>query len=330
MTCIACRISQPIESSAEQLAKILNAAIAPQIFEVFQTFVVLWALYTIIVKGVMQGDIKLSSTLQQLGIFALIGLLLKRNYILWDLIYNPLKHLSQGLIQTILNSGMSNGSYASSSQGYVGAMDGIVQQVVELGKAADWSWRKPFDGLASIVLMALYIFVGAISVAWVLEYIFTVFWVSSFSPILLLCLAFPATRKNAYNAFFSLIGSLFTICFSIMSMSLTLMVYRDIFRASTGGWGAWGADFLALVMLGLISIFMQGKARQLASNITGVSDGAGMAMMVAGAGTAAIGMAVGAPGKAWNVAKSAKSKLSNAKKTWDAYKNKVSNDGGKK
>jgi hypothetical protein len=322
MTCITCRISQPIESGAEQLAKILNGAIAPQVAEIFQGFLILWALYTIIVKGIIRGDIKLASTIEQLCMFSLVGLLLKSNYLLWDLIYNPLKHVSQGLVQTILNSGLANGSYASTSKGYIAAIDGIMQQVVELGKAADWSWGRPFDAIASFFLMLLYILVGAISVAWVLEYIFIVFWVSSFSSILLLCLAFPATRKNAYNALFSLLGSLFTICFSIMSMSLTLMVYRDIFRTSVGGWITWGADFLSLVMLGLISIFMQGKARNLASNITGVSDGAGMAMTMAGAGTAAISMAAtGGVGVAVSKGAAAVSKgVSSAKKAWDTYK----------
>lgn len=340
MTCITCTISQPIESGAEQLAKILNATISPHVLDIFQGFIVLWAIYTIVVKGIVQGDIKLSSTLQQLCIFAVIGLLLKRNFMLWDLIYNPLKQLTQALVQTILNAGFA-GKYTSMHKGYIAAIDGVVQQMAEFGSNIKFSVWTPFETFGSLIIMCLYVFVGAISVAWVLEYIFMVFWISSFSPILLLCMAFPATRKNAYNAFSSLFGALFTVCFSIMSMSLTLLIYRKLYLgiAPSGDINGgvsfnYGADWIALVMLGIVSIYMQGKARNLASNITGVSDGSGMAMAISGAGTAVIGMAASAGvGKAVGAlgagAKAAKSGLSTAKKTWDAYKSKVSNDGGK-
>lgn len=284
MNCIVCRIAEPLEHVAENYAVFLFKAISPYAIHLFEGFVGMWVLYQIIYKGIVLGELEITSTIKQFCIFAVILTILRTHHLLWEIVYNPLGEFVKLMVKLITQTSTYNYE-TSHDKGLLVAIDEMLQQIIVLGASLSDSW-SPLQIGAAIPIMLVYILLGAIAVAFALEYILAAFLVASFSPVLLIAVGFDVTKLIAIRALQVILGGVLTVIFSTIAMSLTLMAAKELFYdiSINGNLSnmsiknfAYSRDYIALLILGMISILSQIKARMIAFNMIRSIDGGGIA-----------------------------------------------------
>ena len=296
MNCILCKIADPIERISEQYAQSLFIAIGSKVQLLFQAFLGVWFLYHIIFKALIKGEVIYYEVVMNLIIFSLVMLVLSNHNVLWEWIYKPFDMAINELVLIVLKSNMIGGKLNQSQTGLVMAVDGVMQQVYQLGKIIVHSWN-PFQFFSGIIILLVYILVGTMSFAYIIEYMFTLLLITAFSPLLIIAFAFAATRNSALCGVKNVVGGALTMLFSIAAMGITLIIADELFSVIIVDGVvdyriknfAWGEDFLSILILGLISLFHQLKVKTIAYSLVGISDGPGAAASVLGVVSSAIG-----------------------------------------
>ncbi len=173
--------------------------------------------------------------------------------------------------------------------------------------------------IAAIGIIAPFVFVAGIFAAYLVEALFKYYAISMLSPLLVGAWVFPFLRPFSVAALRVLLGASLTVIFAAFAMAFSIKMvgdYGDKLRlvvdcASTirnpGELACrgvedfysyvFGAEYLALVIVGFVAILLHLKAASLASNISGAQDSA------AAAGATVAGM-MKTLEMGWNKAKS--------------------------
>lgn len=285
MECIICNISKPLELLAGEYSISLFNAISPVANIILKSFISLWFLYIVIFNAILKGNFNILSFFYKMIVFSLVFLVLMSHVYIWDMLYLPFSHFVENMVGAILSVQSKQNSLQSSNiAGIVAAIDGIVQQIFKFGFTIMSSYN-PFQIIAGLIIVIVYILVSALSLFYILEYIFIIFLLSSFSPLFILCLCFDVLQPIFFRTLKILCTSGLTVFFSVAGVSLILFVLQEISFLSSGAvdqlsyseiHAPWGKDFLVVLILGVIAILQQIKVKSIASdlvvvNIKGVS-----------------------------------------------------------
>ena len=150
--------------------------------------------------------------------------------------------------------------------------------------------------VCGLIIMVPFIVIFTIFGAYIIESMFAFLAVNCVMPLLFICFFFEKTRGFVWIGLRIMLGAGLTLVFAGIAMGFTIsavMKYQvDLMVAIVNGGSYIVAQMPYWIMLfiGLMSIILHLKAKTLATNFSGASDGAGPAAAVASLVGGGIGM----------------------------------------
>lgn len=303
LSCIACKVVRPVEKIASEYSKDIFDHLAPAAYDIFRYFVMFWILYTLLqaVTKQLNSPAKILEKAKQLMGFTIIVTLLQHQEWVWEIFYDPLQNFFEEFMKFILSVNMHEKVKLGEDQkGYLAGIDIILQEMYALGSSmmSGNSFLVPLKLFSGFFIMLIYGCICFVAIFYVVELLYAVFIISSFTPLLLVAAGFKPTRDNAKAAVQILFNNIMTVLFSILGVSILLVVYNELFSgiapngsAKSINLLAVGDNWLACILVGLVCLLQQKKSKDLANNLSRVSESAGITMAAAGIATTAVAVA---------------------------------------
>lgn len=302
--CITCGIFTQLDNLSIHYGREVFEALAPNIRVAFSSFIGLWFAYQLLYKGLFRGELSFKELVPQALLFVAIDTALRGSSFYWDYFYTPVRETMSALAQTVVVP--TGGDVADKSiPGLLSVVEDQILRVLEIGKAMIRDAGMTGIGLivGALILMLPYLFVWCVFMAFMLEGMFKLLAITALAPLAIALAAFGPTRGFSIAALRVVINGALTVVFAAVAMGFTIAVVRyytalpDVPLSATGEIAIdankflFSKAYLAVFILGLISILFHLKAATLASNISGASDGPGAAATVVGTGMAALAYA---------------------------------------
>ena len=279
---------------------IFNALLGPSIV-LFNACVGLWFAWNLVFKVLIQGEFEVASFIKFLCLFVFVGSVLNGSSFFWEYIQGPFLGLSSSIAQKIITLGKSS-LKDPSFEGVIKTVDDALNNSVFqawhfLMDDGFFSWKGKIGGL---ILIAPYLFVMCLFLAFMLEFVFSVLVVTAIMPLLMVCLCFEVTRGISTSAGRIALNGALTLIFACIAMGFTIAVFHKfgpLIPVNPEGATDSVSDFVfskkywAVVFLGLVSIFFHLKASTYASALSGSIGGPGPAAAVTAAGMAGFALA---------------------------------------
>jgi len=291
MSCISCRIVDPINSIAEQYAYQLFDLLAGYSIPLFNSFFGLWFIYQIVNKGIIKANLNFEDFVKSLCLYSIVLMLLQHHNLFWTWFYTPFNQTMQLLLIAILKLGINGDNISSTQGGLLEVIDKSVEQIYVL---TNLFWKEgSFWNIGLIIggifLIIPYLVLWGIFIAFLLEYTLKLLLVSAITPFLLIAFAFPSTRSFTFGGLKIILQSSLTLIFSVITMSFTLVVIRRIFiglpitgqtlKSSAALW-VFSADYWSCILIALISVHFLLKTHAIAANIIGSVGNTGIATSI--------------------------------------------------
>lgn len=304
--CISCGLFTALDDLSMRYGREVFEALAPATREAFASFIGLWFAYQLLYKGLFRGELSFQELLPKLALFALLHAALMTSQWYWDFVYLPIKETTSAVSQVVVlpaGADVADKSFA----GLLKVVETQVRRVLDLAIALlkDAGVLSFHLGIAGLLLALPYLFVWCVFLAFMLEGMFKLLAITVLAPLAIICAGFAPTRGFAISAVRVVLGGALTVVFAAVAMGFTVAVLRfytgpDVVPIGPDGKIAvraaafvFSPQYLAIFVLGFISILFHLKAATLAANISGASDGPGAAATVVGAGMATIAAAKG-------------------------------------
>lgn len=303
-SCITCGIFTQLDDLSIRYGREVFEALAPNVRVAFSSFVGLWFAFQLLYKGLFRGELTFKELVPQALLFVAIDFALRGSSFYWDFFYTPVRETMSGLAQLAVVP--AGGELTDRSiPGLLSVVETQIRRVLEIGTAMIKDAGMTGLGLivGGLILMLPYLFVWCVFMAFMLEGMFKLLAITALAPLAIALSAFGPTRGFAIAALRVVINGALTVVFAAVAMGFTVAVVRhytmgpDVPLNADGELIHGAAKFLfseaylAIFILGFISILFHLKAATLASNISGASDGPGAAATVVGAGMAALAYA---------------------------------------
>jgi hypothetical protein len=324
--CLSCGLFVALDGVATGYGRQAFETLAPIVRQIFSAFVGLWFAYQLVFKGLYRGELSVQTLLPKLCLFALLQSALAGSGLYWSYIYEPVRLTTSEVAQLVVAP--ASGAIADPSlTGLLKVVEDQVKRVVNL------SWAIVTDtgvftlhlAIGGIALMIPYLFVWGIFLAFMLEGLFKLLAVTVLAPLAIVAAGFEPTRGFTISAARIVIGGALTVICASIAMGFTVAVLRyytappiipidaDGNIAVRAAEFVFGDKYLAILLLGFISILFHLKAASLAASISGAIDGPGAASAVVGSGMSLLNAAKSAGlaplarygRKAWDKADSA-------------------------
>ena len=303
-SCVSCGIFTALDNLSMRYGREVFDALAPSVRQAFGAFIGLWFAFQLLYKGLYRGELQMQQFVAKIALFATLHVALMSSDLYWEFVYLPVKETTSSLSQlAVMPAGgeIADPSYA----GLLRVVEQQVRRVFDLGYALlrDAGMTELHLGVAGLLLTVPYLFVFCIFLAFLLEGIFKLLAVTVLAPLAIVSIGFDATRGFAISAARVLLGGALTVIFAAVAMGFTVAVLRyyttpEVIPVDAAGKIAvraasfvFSPAYLALFVLGFISVLFHLKAATLAANISGAHDGPGAAATVVGAGMALLGTA---------------------------------------
>ena len=302
--CYTCEMFQAFHDFGMQYGTdIFNALLDPSLI-LFNACVGLWFAWNLVFKVLIQGEFEVAPFIKSLCLFVFVGSVLNGSSFFWEYIQGPFLALSSSIAQKIITLGKSS-LKDPSFEGVIKTVDDALNKSVfqvwhVLVNEGNWYTLtlKPMFG--AVILMAPYIFVICIFLAFMLEFVFSVLVVTAIMPLLMVCLCFEAVRGITISAGRIALNGALTLIFACIAMGFTIAVFHKfgpLIPADPEGAHNELAEFVfskryfAIIILGFVSIFFHLKASTYASALSGSIGGPGPAAAVTAAGMAGVALA---------------------------------------
>ncbi len=239
-----------------------------------------WVAWQILFHLILKADFDRSLVLKNLGLFCLMGILLKGSTFYWDFMHEPFLKSVSGIAQVIImRSGAS--IQTATFEGVLSCVDGAWHKTVFqlwglLLEEAGWTSWKPF--IAGIIFIIPYMATLCIFLAVLIDFVFSILIVTAISPLIFIALCFESTRGMAINTLRIGVTGTFTLLFSCLAMGFTLAVFEKFAPLiPVGGEQAAGnisgfifsKAYWAIWILGFISGYFHLRARYYAMYVAG-------------------------------------------------------------
>ena len=295
-SCVVCSLIYPIEQLSREYAIDIFNALAPDCLSLFAKIMIVWLVYSIGIGGYL-GSFKFKDFFKKLILMLITLKVLQDPVWVWKCVFDPFQQIIINISKAILQKGVHDRVVAVDQTGYVGVADAMLQEVWELaGKIVSWN---PIRTGFCFVVWLIFIFSVSLGVVFVVEFIFTLFMIQAFAAFYVMAFDFESTRIYTKRAFHCMLSGAFTMLFSMMALSLFLIIYDMLFNGvSSSGVKVegvadlnWGTDWLRMMLLAVLLFLVQTRVKNFSANLFGISDGAGMSSLVAGLMTMAVGAA---------------------------------------
>lgn len=296
--CVTCGLFGQLDALSMRYGRETFEALLPGAREAFGSFIGIWFAYQLVYKGIFRGELSFQLLLPRLALFFALQACLWSADLYWDYVYLPLKATTSALSQAVVAPAGADFIQDRSFNGLLQTVETQVRKVIELA----WALTKDAGitslhlALGGLVLIIPYLFVWCIFLAFLLEGVFKLLAITALAPLAIIAAGFGPTRSFTVSAVRVLLGGALTVVFASVAMGFTVAVLRyytepGIIPRNADGTFAMGAgafvfsaQYLALFILGFISILFHLKAATLAANISGALDSPGAAAAVIGAG----------------------------------------------
>ncbi len=305
--------------------------VAQLFLALFGTFYALKLVLMLVQKSTSGKQFTVHDLVKPIIITSLVSLALSGSHYIAEWIVIPAKSLATGLaaMTAALTSDLP---YGAGVTDMLALVDGRLNSVIfepckELaGHLGLWNSYK----IVGIwIIQILYIFVWFLFLALMVESLFRFMTFYAISPMLVPAFFFESTKSIASSGMKSLLHAVLTMFMAGVAMGLTLTVIGEFSHLVNNPDGTiksdwlFGESYFALILIALVSISFHLKAPKIAANLAQIDDGAGVAGVVAGLGTAGVmgakSMAMGGAGfvakkglkHSWNGIKSGGSYLYN-------------------
>jgi len=279
--CLSCALFQPMSDVAESFALTTFNRLAPGSLLLFNLFIGFWLL-SFIMK-LLKGKFVLSEFLVPALIFTFIDGALLSHQFFWEYVYTPLQETTLGLISLIVQTSQG-GKPVKDLAGLLQTVEQSMMVIFHFGERvySSGGWTSIIPALLGVFLLVPFLILWAYFLLYTIEYIFVFLVVSSLSPLMIMAAGFEITRTYTLAALKVVLQSILTVVISIIAMGLTLksineaahvMHLSNADSSVVNDFGNASAKFVSLFALGLVSIFFQRKAPQLAASLIG-SEGA--------------------------------------------------------
>jgi len=312
-------IFNPLDQLAQTYGRDIFDALAPQASLIFEAGFGVWVLYMLIYRGCIKSSLRKDDFFIPLFYYISVDMFLRGHSLYWEWIYTPIYQGTTAAAQTIMSVGTVE-IHNPTIPGLLQTLDQQLNKVFELTGAifADAGWTHPALIVGGVILTLPFVYVWGLFLAYVLEMAFKLLVITAISPLLIMCMAFPALRGYPIAGLKVIANGCFTVIFASVAMGFTLTALDATIKTLPLREGTFtldasafvfSGDYWTLFVLGFISILFHLKASTVASNLSGSQDGPGAAAVVTGAAMASAafvkstaqkagGKAAGAGGKA--------------------------------
>lgn len=303
-SCITCGIFTELDNLSMRYGREAFEALAPNVRVAFSSFIGLWFAFQLLYKGLFRGELTFKELVPQALLFVAVDVALRGSGFYWDFFYTPIRESMSGIAQMVVVP--AGGEVADKSiPGLLSVVEDQILRVLEIGKAMIRDAGMTGLGLivGALILILPYLFVWCVFMAFMLEGMFKLLAITALAPLALALAAFGPTRGFSIAALRVVINGALTVIFAAVAMGFTIAVVRyytalpDVPLSASGEIALdankflFSKAYLAVFILGLVSILFHLKAATLAANISGASDGPGAAATVVGAGMAMLAYA---------------------------------------
>lgn len=216
--------------------------------------------------------------------------------------YAPVNALTTGISEALLKS-LPRGNAPQQGESIIELLwflEREINKLTDFTKAMSGalSWYNLHAHILLVVVLAPYMFVWMIFLAYVLNYIFKITAITALAPIMVALFTFPSMRSYSYAMAKIVLSGALTVIFASVAMGFTLRLFHTYMElipiSETGEMQTevvkdfiYSTNFLALFAFGGVSVLFHLKAPVLARAISGVADGPGAEAFVAGVGASA-------------------------------------------
>ena len=219
-----------------------------------------------------------------------------------DAFYAPVNALTTGISEALLKTLPRGGAphQGESILELLWFLEREINKLTDFTKAMSGalSWYNLHAHLLLLFVLAPYMFVWMIFLAYVLNYIFKITAITVLAPIMVALFTFPSMRNYSYAMGKIVLSGALTVIFASVAMGFTLRLFHTYMElipiSETGEMQTevvkdfiYSTNFLALFAFGGVSVLFHLKAPVLARAISGVADGPGAEAFVAGVGASA-------------------------------------------
>ena len=301
MICYSCKIFEPLQHLSYGYGRQVFSVIAPGAFMLFTAFIGVWFIWMLIERGCFKGELTFENFAKPLLTFSVVALFLRQHELYWQWFYNPVLETTSSLAQAIIGVGTFE-RMPPTIVGMLTTMDTQLMKIFNIVSLVitDASFYQIGLVIGALILVAPFVFVWGIFLAYVLEGIFKMLAITAISPLLIVSGAFSATRGFMSMGIRVVLDGCLTVIFAAVAMGFTLSVAnRTISQITDDGLSLkisasefiFSGEYWMLFILGFISVLFHLKAATIASNISGAQDGPGAAAMVVSTSMAAAGTA---------------------------------------
>ena len=302
--CLSCGLFLALDGVATAYGRHAFDTLAPIVRRAFSAFVGLWFAYQLVFNGLYRGELSFQTLIPKLCLFALLHAGLASSEFYWSYFYEPMRLTTSEIAQLVVSR--PSGEIADPTfTGLLKIVEEQVRRVIALAWAVvtDTGVFTLHLAIGGLALMIPYLFVWGIFLAFMLEGVFKLLAVTVLAPLAIVAAGFGPTRGFAVSALRISIGGALTVICASVAMGFTVAILRfytapPIIPVDAAGQikvsaadFVFGPGYLAILLLGFISILFHLKAATLAATISGAIDSAGAASTVLGTGMALVSAA---------------------------------------
>lgn len=274
MDCIICNIAGPMQNIANIYSEKIMEYFCVPTLNIFQAIVTIWFLYKVIFTCIIKGEVKFDSAIRDFILLVMISILISNLSMANDLLFNPIIRGLEDLLTSMLEVFNLEVDISDYENGILGMIDTNMKNILSLGYIVMNSYN-PFQIIGGLLIVITYIIVGSISTIYIIEYIFTVFFITSISPLILIAAGFKSTQKIAVNVLLQFASAIITVFISSTTIMLMLQISNSLLSIPTDSGSSmleikkftWSHNYISLLVLGLISIFYQIKVKTFVSSM---------------------------------------------------------------
>lgn len=283
---IASSLVEKIERFTTSYSMALYDVLSRDAASIFHALICIWALYQIVICGVLHGNLKFPDFIKKIMVFAFVSVCLSHHQIFQELIANPFAEFVDFFLVSVLQVGLGGEVIAENRNGMLVTIDEMTSVVIDIFNALlkGSSIMMPHICIGAILLVFPYLTLLGIFTSYVLEYIFKLTVVTAIFPVLFICLAFNSTRSACFGGIKVVLQGALNLIFAVIAMGFVLFIVRDLLgdlpalegielKEAASNW-VFGGDYFASVIFGGIACLFLVKTPMIAASIIGATGGA--------------------------------------------------------
>lgn len=293
-------IVEPIMSNAELFSKKVFNILTPFSQSLLAGLLLLWITWTAY-NALIESKFEWRLILKKILIFVVVSSMLTvNNKIFYEYIYDPIKHITNDLVNNILTISPQSGpkQFKNSKQAIEKidlSFSDLVSLVTLISKKASFT-AVAFTAIVTFVIWGLFIMSEAIFALYLVGNTLKLAAISALSPLLILAFSFERTRIHAISGLKYVFASALTLFIASFCMALILLALRKFvleLNVETLPADQVFSTLSALLILALSSVYFLKLAPEIASAIMGASTSSIMANVIGGAMAGAVGVTWG-------------------------------------